>query len=411
MSNLEAVSGYLLLALATVSAAMTLNAVRPFRQTLLLVPSMIWSWFALGMLGQTLVVQVILAAVLIWLGALGTSFGWVALVVLAGSWAVTMSVIVTSRKAGAAVDAALRGAGVTRIDAPVATWRKILVFPFKGRSVTVQRGIPYRRVAGMTIKLDVYSDRSDHTGRPIFVYVHGGGWVVGGKREQGLPILHHLARHGWLCVSVNYRLSPIAGWPDQLIDVKYALSWIRTHADEYGGDPSFVAVGGGSAGGHLAALVGLTGNQTRYQPGFESADTMPQVVVPIYGITDVTNRLGVQNPDFVPMLMEPLVIKAYLEDEPEKFFAASPIDQIHPDAPPFVISQGDRDTMAPVEEARAFVHKLAATSKRRVVYFEFPGAQHIFDLGYSYQSGEMIEGVHSVLEDEYRRHRKNGNGV
>ncbi len=366
---------------------------------------MLWSWFVLGMLGQTLLVQLIVAAFLIWLGALGTVLGWVAIPILVMSWAATVSVIFTNRKAGAAVDAALHAAGVTRIDPPVPTWRKLLVFPFRGRSVVVQQGVTYRRVAGTTLKLDAYSDGSDRTERPIFMYIHGGGWVVGDKREQGLPILHHLARNGWVCFTVNYRLSPIAGWPDQLVDVKFALAWIRAHAHEYGGDPSFVAVAGGSAGGHLAALVGLTGNQPRYQPGFESADTSAQAVAPIYGITDVTNRLGVQNPQFVPMLMEPVVIKAYLEDEPEKFFAASPIDQVHPDAPPFVVSQGERDTMAPVEEARAFVEELLATSKQRVVYFEFPGAQHIFDLGYSYQCGEMIAGVHSVLDDEYRRYR------
>jgi acetyl esterase/lipase len=405
MSILEAVSGFFLLVLATISAATTLNAVRPFRHTLLLVPSMLWSWFVLGMLGQTLLVQVILAAFLIWLGALDTALGWVAIAVLAASWAVTVSVIITNRKAGAAVDAALDAAGVQRTSPPVPTWRKLLVFPFRGRSVVIQRGVTYRRVAGTTLKLDVYSDGSDTTDRPIFMYIHGGGWVMGDKREQGLPIIHHLARNGWVCFSVNYRLSPIAGWPDQLVDVKYALGWIRSHAHEYGGDPSFVAVAGGSAGGHLAALVGLTGNQRRYQPGFESADTSAQVVAPIYGITDVTNRLGVQNPQFLSMLMEPLVIKAYLEDEPDKFFAASPIDQVHPDAPPFVISQGARDSMAPVEEARAFVDKLRRTSNQRVVYMEFPGAQHIFDLGYSYQCGEMIAGVHSVLDDEYRRYR------
>ena len=239
------------------------------------------------------------------------------------------------------------------------------------------------------------------------MYIHGGAWIVGDKREQGLPLMHHLARNGWVCFTVNYRLSPIGRWPDHLHDLKHALAWIREHAHEYGGDPSFIAVGGGSAGGHLATLVALTENQPQYQVGFETADTSVQAAVAIYAITDVTNRLGVQSRHFVPRLMEPLVIQAYLEDEPEKFRAASPIDQVHPDAPPFVIAQGDSDTMAPVEEARAFVDRLRDTSEDRVVYMEFPGAQHIFDLGYSYQCAEMIEGVLSVLEDQHRRHQIN----
>lgn len=128
-----------------------------------------------------------------------------------------------------------------------------------------------------------------------------------------------------------------------------------------------------------------------------------QVAVPIYGIYDMTNRLGRQSKQFLPQLVEPLVVKAYLEDEPEKFFDASPIDRVHPGAPAFVIPHGDRDTMSPIEEARAFAEKLQATSTKRVVYMEFPGAQHIFDIGYSFQSAQLIEGILSVLEDEYDR--------
>ena len=174
-------------------------------------------------------------------------------------------------------------------------------------------------------------------------------------------------------------------------------------AREYGADTSFVAVAGGSAGGHLAALVGLTENDVGYQLGFESADTSAQAIVPIYGVYDTTNRLGVQSDQYVPMLMEPLVMKAFLEDEPERFHDASPLDRIHPHVPPFLVIQGDRDTLAPVEEARAFVGRLAETSKSRVVYMEFPGAQHIFDLFYSNQSAQMVEGVLAFLDDEYQR--------
>ena len=83
----------------------------------------------------------------------------------------------------------------------------------------------------------------------------------------------------------------------------------------------------------------------------------------------------------------------------------SPLDRIHPDVPPFVIAQGDRDSLAPVVEAREFVERLENASQKRVVYMEFPGAQHIFDLGYSYQSAQMIEGVLAVLTDEYERSR------
>ena len=101
-------------------------------------------------------------------------------------------------------------------------------------------------------------------------------------------MLHELAERGWVCVAINYRLSPKATWPDHVVDCKRALAWVRDHIAEYGGDPSFVAVSGGSAGGHLAALVALTPNEPEWQPGFEDADTSVDACIPFYGVHDVT---------------------------------------------------------------------------------------------------------------------------
>lgn len=403
MSAIDVAPAYLLLFLSLFSAVATINAVRPYRQTLLLIPSMLWSWFVLGLLGQLLVAQVVVAAVLVTAGALEYRAGLTGFVILVISWAGVLYAFHRTRAARGVVDVALAEAGIQRTAAKVPKWRTVLAFPVRGRSVIKIKNVPFRRVAGRTLKLDVYHSRSNEKDRPVFVYIHGGAWIMGSRREQGLPIIHHLARNGWLCFSLSYRLSPGAGWPDHLVDVKAGLAWVRDHASEYGGDATFVVVSGGSAGGHLAAMAGLTANQPQYQPGFEEADTSVQVAVPIYGIYDMTNRLGRQSKQFLPRLLEPLVVKAYLEDEPEKFFDASPIDRIHPGAPTFVIPHGDRDTMSPIEEARAFAQKLRAISTRRVVYTEFPGAQHIFDIGYSYQSAQLIEGILSVLEDEYGR--------
>ena len=393
----------LLLVLGLWSAAATINAFRPFRQTLLLFPSMFWSWLVIGLPVQHVVIQMVIAGLLIWWGALNEAIGWIGLVLLIASWIGSLVLLFKTRRSRAVVDDALRSQGIPRSGNPVPMWRVVVAAPFRGRGVERIPNLPYRTVAGRVLKLDVYRGPGDTTNRPALLYIHGGGWTVGDKREQGLPLLHHLARNGWVCFSANYRLSPGATFPDHLIDVKAALVWIREHGAAYGADTSFVAVAGGSAGGHLAALVGLTENDVDYQPGFESADTSVQAVVPIYGVYDTTNRLGVQSDQYVPMLMEPLVMKAFLEDESEKFHDASPLDRIHPHIPPFLVIQGDRDTLAPVEEARAFVDQLAETSRSRVVYMEFPGAQHIFDLFYSNQSAQMVEGVLSFLDDEYQR--------
>ncbi len=394
--------GLLLMALGLWSAAATTNALRPFRQSWLLFPSLAWSWMVIGMPAQHVASQVVLAALLVWLGALDHPVGWIGLVLLVASWLGSIVLIVRSRSARAVVHAALDEAGISRSGKPVPMWRVIVAAPFRGRGVQKVKNIEFRRVAGHVVKLDVYRQPGGASGRPALLYIHGGGWTVGDKREQGLPLMHHLARNGWVCFTANYRLSPGATFPDHLIDAKAALVWIKEHAEEYGADPSFIAIAGGSAGGHIAALVALTEGEPHYQPGFESADTTVQAAVPTYGIYDVTNRLGAQSAQFVPMFMEPIVMKAFLEDEPEKYRDASPIDLVHDDLPPFLVVQGDRDTLAPVQEARAFVDRLLEADAR-VIYMEFPGAQHIFDIFYSYQSAQMIEGVLAFLQAERNR--------
>ncbi len=397
------VAAILLLLLGVWSAMATINAVRPFRQKVLLFPSMFWSWLVIGLPLQNVVIQVAMTGLLVLWGALEHTVGWIGLALLAISWCGHAYLYGTSRKSKGVVDAALADAGIPRSGVPVAWWQTLVAVPIRGRAVERIASVPFRRIAGKTLGLDVYRPSMPGEHRPALLYLHGGAWTVGSSREQGLPLLQHMARNGWVCFSANYRLSPGATFPDHLIDVKAALAWIREHGSEYGADPSFVAVSGGSAGGHLAALAGLTENDPRYQSGFETADTSIQSVVPIYGVYDTTNRFGAQSAEYVTMLMEPLVIKAFLDEEPEKFAEASPIDRVHPEVPPFLVIQGDNDTLAPVIEARAFVTELRRQSTSPVVYIEFPGAQHIFDLFYSYQSAHMVEGVLAFLNDAHSR--------
>lgn len=390
----------LLLLLGLWSAAATFNALRPFRQALLLFPSLVWSWLVIGLPAQHAMVQMVLAGILVWWGALEHPLGWIGIAVLVASWIGSLVLLVKSRASRRIVDDALDRAAISRSGRPVGFWRVLVAVPFRGRSVEKIKNVEFRRVAGRVLELDVYRRRDGGPGRPALLYLHGGAWTVGDKREQGLPLMHHLARNGWVCFTANYRLSPGATFPDHLVDAKAALAWIRNHAQEYDVDPSQIAVAGGSAGGHLAALVGLTEGDPRYQPGFEAADTSVLAAVPIYGVYDVTNRLEAQSDQFVSKLMEPVVVKAFLDDEPAKFRAASPVDRVHDGVPPFLVVQGDRDTLAPVVEARMFVDRLRSVAGARVLYMEFPGAQHIFDIFWTYQAAQMIEGVLAFLNDE-----------
>jgi acetyl esterase/lipase len=234
--------------------------------------------------------------------------------------------------------------------------------------------------------------------------IHGGGWVIGDKREQGLPLLNHMAAQGWVCFNVNYRLSPNVAMPEHVVDLKRGLVWIKEHADEYGIDPDFVCVTGGSAGGHLTALMGLTANDPRFQPGFESADTSVAAAVPFYGVYDFTpdGAFGA-DPEIFRRFLEPIVMKAFLDEEPEKFRDASPLHHVNAGAPPFFAIHGDRDTLAPVEDARAFVRALRAESCEPVLYAEMKGAQHAFEVFPSVRTARVIEGVERFLSTLWTR--------
>ena len=121
---------------------------------------------------------------------------------------------------------------------------------------------------------------------PVLLQVPGGAWAIGMRRPQAYPMMSDLAERGWICVSMAYRVSPRNTWPDHIVDVKRALAWVKENIADYGGDPDFVAISGGSAGGHLAALAALTPNDPQYQPGFEDADTSVVAAVPVYGRYD-----------------------------------------------------------------------------------------------------------------------------
>jgi acetyl esterase/lipase len=213
---------------------------------------------------------------------------------------------------------------------------------------------------------------------PVLLQVPGGAWTIGMRRPQAYPMLSHMADRGWVCVSMAYRVSPRNTWPAHIVDVKRALAWIKEHIAEYGGDPDFVAITGGSAGGHLTALAALTQNDPEWQPGFEEADTSVVAAVPIYGRYDWFTTKGDGRREFVGLLQK-MVVKKPFKQNRQVYLDASPITKIRPDAPPFFILHGEDDSIIPVGEGREFAEALAQKSDDVVVYSEIPHAQHAFD--------------------------------
>jgi acetyl esterase/lipase len=241
----------------------------------------------------------------------------------------------------------------------------------------------------------------DRGGRaPVLLQVPGGAWMVGNKRGQAHPLMSHLAELGWVCVAINYRLSPRSTWPDHIVDVKRAIAWTKEHIAEYGGDPDWIAITGGSAGGHLSSLAALTPNDARFQPGFEEADTRVQVAVPFYGVYDFTRSDNSMHPLMVPMVAKN-VFKVSRTEISEPLRLASPITHISEDAPPFFVLHGRNDSLIPVEQARSFTTRLREVSSQPVVYAELPCAQHAFDIFGSARAAHTAVAVEQFLAETY----------
>ena len=272
---------------------------------------------------------------------------------------------------------------------------------FFTRAVTRRRGVKFAEVDGMSLRLDIYrnaaDDPSDDKLSPAVVQVHGGGWLSGSRYEQGIPLLNHLAAIGWVGFNIDYRLSPQATWPDHIVDVKRAIAWVRENAEELGIHPEMICITGGSAGGHLTALAGVTENEPELQPGFEEADTSLAAVVPFYGVYDLTNANSYYYPQMREWLFEKVVFKRRFDEASDVYRAASPTHRVHAGVPPFLVIHGERDTLVPVEDARHFVERLRAVSREPVRYVELAGAEHAFDLWPSERSARVAEGIGRFL--------------
>lgn len=389
------------LLLSLVGLAYTVNALRPVRVEALMVVSFVAGWLTSELPIHLLFWQAVATGSLVALGALHGWQGWLGLAITAISWTGLVQLARTGARAGSVVDEALReGLGVDPPDGiPTRRqwWRLVQPFAYRDPAVRIIKDVPYVEGGSRRQRLDIHLPRRPGTSpAPVLVYIHGGAWVIGNKKDQGLPMINHLVAKGWICVSPNYRLSPAVTFPEHLIDCKRALAWVKENIADYGGDPTRVAVSGGSAGGHLCSLLALTSDRPDLQPGFEEVDVSVRAAVPIYGVYDFTNRDSLRGKRFGRALAR-TVMGATLEDRPDLYALASPMDQVRDDAPPFMIVHGSADTLVPVAEARHFAAMLGERSHAPVVYAELPGAHHAFDVFRSLRSAEVVPRIEVFL--------------
>ena len=405
---------YAFLAVTAVGLAAVAVAYRPIRREPFTVVSFATGWLVGELAFQNIIWEMLATGVFISFGALDGWAGWVGLALAVAGWVGLAGLGVTGLRAAGVVARSLDEVRSERLPVPSQPtdptwgkwWRVTRAIPLKSRAVRATVDIDYAGDGEKAHRLDVYSSQLLAPDRaPVMVYIHGGGWMIGDKREQGKPMMFELVARGWVCVTVNYRLSPRATWPEHVVDCKRALAWVKEHIAEYGGDPEFVAVSGGSAGGHLCAHLALTAGDRSLQPGFEDADTSVQACVPIYGVMDLTGSpagSAIFGPGMLRML-EKSVMKRTEAQHPEVFRDASPTYRVHADAPPFFVLHGANDTLVPVETARTFVRRLRAVSRSPVAYAELPLAQHAFDVLASLRCqattsavGDFLEGVRAA---------------
>jgi acetyl esterase/lipase len=309
-------------------------------------------------------------------------------------------------QANAVAQAALRG--VVNTEALETEW------PEPDRTPPVWKALEHRRnVYRSSVRygdhpsqvLDVWRPKElPAQPAPVLIFLPGGAWVHGSRILQGYALMSHLAEMGWVCLSIDYRVAPNNRWPQHITDVKTAIAWARANVDKFGGDRNFVAISGTSAGGHLAALAGLTANDPEMQAELpEGSDTSVDAVIGIYGRYCWEDRSTVERARFVDFL-ERVVVNRKIDKHPEVFRKASPLARVHSDAPPFLVVHGSGDTVIPVKQARDFVEKLKRVSRSVVSYVELPGAGHGFDMTDGARTGPMATAIGLFLNQVHRNH-------
>jgi acetyl esterase/lipase len=392
---------------SVIFAVLTLNAIRPIRET----TSFFASWLTMELAPHHLAANVILLIVFATTGSIEGTGGTIGLVAEAVTISGLAYLIVQSQRVRGIAEQALReGLGPaysskilphksSSYDLRV-PWRQLLLpFHMTHPDVELTKNISFGPYGRRNL-LDVYRHKDHPTGAPVLLFIHGGAWAISNKGQQGKPIMLHFASRGWVCVAPNYRLAPRNTWPAHIEDVKRSIAWIREHGSEYGMDPRFIAITGGSAGGHLAALAALTPDHKEWQPGFEDADTAVQAAVPHYGIYDFVGGKTVTDWGMRRML-ERVIFKKSFKEYREDFEKASPIYHVDEHAPPFFVVHGHHDSLVPVQGVRRFVQKMRDASKNPVVYTEMPGGQHAFDVFPSIRTAHIVRAVERFADYIY----------
>ncbi|HEV3416626.1 MAG TPA: alpha/beta hydrolase [Pirellulales bacterium] len=222
--------------------------------------------------------------------------------------------------------------------------------------INVERDLAYDS-HGKSNTLDLYLPEKATAPLPLVIWIHGGAWIAGNKDDGGPAI--RLLPFGYATASINYRLSNEAIYPAQIEDCKAAMRFLRANAKKYNLDPDHFGVWGASAGGHLVALLGTTGDVKELEGSGPHLDVSSRVqaVCDLFGPTDLAKIASQSGPEIVmkhdaPDSPEAKLIGGPIQDNPEKAAKANPITYVSKSAAPFLILHGDKDPLVPAEQSR-----------------------------------------------------------
>ena len=242
-------------------------------------------------------------------------------------------------------------------------------------TVIVERDVEYSPLGGGQ-KMDIVRPRADFAApRPAVLLVHGGGFRAGSK-EGYLPLAIKMAEHGYVAATVNYRLAPQYRFPAAVEDVKSAVRFLRANASKYGIDANRIGARGGSAGGHLVLMLGLTAGVKEFEsvgPNLEQS-TAVQCVVDDYGPTDFTQSYA-KSVDAAEVL--PLFFGADLTHDRLAHMRGSPLNWVTPNAAPTLALHGTADNYVAYEQSLWIIERLIAAGVPAELE-TFSGAGHGF---------------------------------
>lgn len=234
--------------------------------------------------------------------------------------------------------------------------------------IKMEKDIAYIEGGDEAQKLDLYvPEKPADKPLPLIVHIHGGGWIGGSKFP--CPVAGMVLK-GYAVASVEYRFSQKAKFPAQIQDCQAAIRWLRAHAKQYNFDTEHVGVVGGSAGGHLSALVGTSGGKKAFAPigGNEDQSDRVQAVCDIFGpanfstvVQQAADDKNVKNIFAFNTPQDPYssLIGTKLDDKP-KAEAVSPVHYVSKDNPPFLILHGTHDTLVPYAQSQELLATLKA---------------------------------------------------